>query len=99
MVKSRTRNYENWFEEEHELDTERLIFINEMWTSANVARRHSPCECDERLQFRVLHGLWKTKTLVGALTLRGFIAQFVSDGPIDGYACETHVDKVLVTKL
>jgi hypothetical protein len=33
--------------------------------------------------------------LVGALTLRGFTAPFVLDGPIDRNALETYVAKVL----
>ncbi len=42
---------------------------------------------------------WKTTTFVGALTLRGFIAPFVIDGPIDRDAFETYVGKVLVPEL
>lgn len=47
----------------------------------------------------VPHGHWKTTTFVGALTLRGFIAPFVLDGPIDRNAFETYVNKVLVPEL
>ena len=36
---------------------------------------------------------------VGALTLRGFIAPFVLDGPINREAFETYVDKVLVPEM
>lgn len=45
------------------------------------------------------HGHWKTTTFVGALTLRGFIAPFVLDGPINREAFETYVAKVLVPEL
>jgi transposase len=47
----------------------------------------------------VPHGHWKTTTFVGALTLRGFIAPFVLDGPINRDAFETYVAKVLVPEL
>lgn len=47
----------------------------------------------------VPHGHWKTTTFVGALTLRGFIAPFVIDGPIDRDAFETYVGEVLVPEL
>jgi transposase len=42
---------------------------------------------------------WKTTTFIGALTLRGFIAPFVIDGPINRLAFETHVEKVLLPEL
>ena len=47
----------------------------------------------------VPHGHWKTTTFVGALTLRGFIAPWVLDGPINRDAFETYVAKVLVPEL
>ncbi len=45
------------------------------------------------------HGHWKTTTFVGALALRGFVAPFVLDGPINRRAFETYVEKVLVPEL
>ena len=53
----------------------------------------------ERLRAGVPHGHWKTTTFVGALTLRGFIAPWVLDGPINRNAFETYVAKVLVPEL
>ena len=45
------------------------------------------------------HGHWKTTTFVGALTLRGFIAPWLLDGPINRDAFETYVAHVLVPEL
>jgi transposase len=64
-----------------------------------MARRHGRCRRGERLRVGVPHGHWKTTTFVGALTLRGFIAPFVLDGPINRDAFETYVAKVLVPDL
>ena len=64
-----------------------------------MARRHGRCRRGERLRVSVPHGHWKTTTFVGALTLRGFIAPFVLDGPINRDAFETYVAKVLVPEL
>jgi transposase len=47
----------------------------------------------------VPYGHWKTTTFIGALTLRGFIAPFVLDGPINRDAFETYVEQVLVREL
>jgi transposase len=64
-----------------------------------MARRYGRCRRGERLRVGVPHGHWKTTTFVGGLTLRGFIAPFVLDGPINRVAFETYVEKVLVPKL
>ncbi len=90
---------EDWFDAQLDLDPERLVFIDETWTSTNMARRYGRCERGQRLRVAVPHGHWKTITFVGALTLRGFIAPFVIDGPIDRLAFETYVEKVLVPEL
>jgi transposase len=76
-----------------------LVFIDETWASTNMARRHGRCRRGERLRVGVPHGHWKTTTFVGALTLRGFIAPWVLDGPINRDAFETYVQKVLVPEL
>ena len=64
-----------------------------------MARRHGRRRRGERLRVSVPHGHWKTTTFIGALTLRGFIAPFVIDGPINRLAFETYVKKVLVPEL
>ncbi len=64
-----------------------------------MARRHGRCPRGERLRVGVPHGHWKTTTFVGALTLRGFIAPMVLDGPINRIAFETYVAEVLVPDL
>jgi putative transposase len=64
-----------------------------------MARRYGRCLRGQRLRVGVPHGHWKTTTFVGALTLRGFIAPWVIDGPINRDAFETYVKKVLVPEL
>ena len=90
---------EAWFAGQLDLDPERLIFIDETWASTNLARRYGRCARGERLRVGVPHGHWKTTTFIGALTLHGFIAPFVIDGPINRLAFETYVEKVLVPEL
>ena len=88
-----------WFDGQLDLDPERLVFIDETWASTNMARRYGRCRRGERLRAGVPHGHWKTTTFVGGLTLRGFIAPFVLDGPINRVAFETYIEKVLVPEL
>ena len=90
---------QEWFESQPDLDPERLVFIEETWASTNMARRQGRCLRGERLRMAVPHGHWKTTTFVGAFTLRGFIAPWVLDGPINRDAFETYVAKRLVPEL
>jgi len=90
---------ERWFEEQLDLDPDRLVFIDETWASTNMARRHGRCRRGARLRVGVPHGHWKTTTFVGALTIRGFIAPWVLDGAINRDAFETYVARVLVPEL
>ena len=64
-----------------------------------MARRYGRCARGERFRVGIPHGHWKTTTFVGALTLRGFIAPWVLDGPINRDAFENYVAKVLVPEL
>ena len=64
-----------------------------------MVRRHGRCARGERLRISVPHGHWKTTTFIGALTLRGFIAPFVIDRPINRISFETYVEMVLLPAL
>lgn len=90
---------QEWFDGQLDLEPARLVFIDETWASTNMARRHGRCARGERLRISVPHGHWKTTTFIGALTLRGFIAPFVIDRPINRIAFEAYVEKVLLPEL
>lgn len=76
-----------------------MVFIDETWAKTNMARTHGRAPRGERLRVGVPHGHWKTTTFVGALTLRGMIAPFVLNGPINRIAFEAYVEQVLVPEL
>jgi transposase len=82
-----------WFEEQLDLDPERLVFIDETWASTSMARTHGRCRRGERLRVGVPHGHWKTTTFIAGLTTRGMIAPFVLDGPINRSAFETYLER------
>jgi len=88
-----------WFEDQLDLDPERLVFIDETWASTNMARRRGRAPRGERLRAGIPHGHWKTTTFVAGLRLTGMVAPFVLDGPINRDAFETYVEKVLVPDL
>lgn len=90
---------EAWFEDQPGLDPARLIFIDETWTTTNMARTHGRCLRGQRLRSPVPHGHWKTTTFVAGLRLTGIAAPFVLDGPINRDAFQAYVERVLVPEL
>ena len=81
------------------LDPARLVFIDETWTKTNMVRTHGRAAKGQRLHMGRPYSHWKTSTFVAGLTLRGMIAPFVLDGPINRLAFETYVEKLLVPEL
>lgn len=75
------------------------MFIDETWAKTNMVRTHGRAPRGERLRAGAPHGHWRTTTFVGALTLRGMIAPFVLNGPINRAAFEAYVEQVLVPEL
>jgi transposase len=88
-----------WFDGQAELEPARLVFIDETWAKTNMARSHGRCRRGERLRMGAPHGHWQTSTFVAGLSLRGWIAPFVFDGPINREAFETWVGQALVPEL
>jgi transposase len=90
---------QDWFDAQLDLDPERLVFIDETWTSTNMARRHGRAPRGERLRMGVPHGHWKTTTFVAGLRTTGIVAPLVLDGPINAEAFMAYVEQVLVPVL
>lgn len=47
---------EEWFEDQLDLEPDRLVVIDETWASTNMARRQGRCRRGERLRVGVPHG-------------------------------------------
>lgn len=75
------------------------MFIDETWTSTNMARLRGRASKGERLRAGIPHGHWKTTTFVAALRHDGIAAPMVLDGPINRHAFQAYVDQVLVPEL
>jgi len=82
-----------------ELDPERLIFIDESGLSTKMARLRGWAPKGERCHSAVPHGHWKTITFVGGLTLGGFIAPMLLDGPMNGECFRAWVEQMLAPAL
>ena len=53
----------------------------------------------ERCRAAIPHSYWKTVTFVGGLTLTGFVAPMLLDGPMDGECFLAWVEQMLAPTL
>jgi transposase len=90
---------ENWFGGQDGFDPERLIFIDESGLSTKMARLRGWAPKGERCRAAIPHGHWKTITFVGGLTLAGFVAPMLLDGPMDGESFLAWVEQMLAPTL
>lgn len=88
-----------WFDEQPDLDPERLIFLDECGTSTKMARLYGRSKRGERCRAPVPHGHWKTTTLVAGLSLQGIVAPTIIDGPMNGGMFRAYVEQILVPEL
>jgi transposase len=81
------------------MNVEKLVFIDETWTSTNMIRRYGRAPRGKRCIGSASHRHWKTTTFVGALRRRRLTAPMVTDGPMDGEMFLTYVRKFLCPTL
>jgi transposase len=90
---------DNWVAGQADIDAERLIFIDESGLSTKMARLRGWALKGERCRAAIPHGHWKTVTFVGGLTLTGFVAPMLLDGPMDGECFLAWVEQMLAPAL
>jgi hypothetical protein len=90
---------ENWVGGQDDLDPEHLIFIDESGLSTKMARLRGWAPKGARCRAAIPHGHWKTVTFVGGLTLTGFVAPMLLDGPMDGKCFLAWTEQMLAPTL
>ena len=90
---------EDWVDGQDDLDAEHLIFIDESGLSTKMSRLRGWAPKGERCRAAIPHGHWKTVTFVGGLTLTGFVAPMLLDGPMDGECFLAWVEQMLAPTL
>ena len=90
---------EAWFDGQTDLQPERLIFVDESGLSTKMARLRGWAPKGERCRAAIPHGHWNTTTFVAGLTLSGFCAPMLLDGPMDGDAFVTWCEQMLAPAL
>lgn len=76
-----------------------MIFIDESGLSTKMARLRGWSPEGERCRAAIPHGHWKTITFVGGLTLKGFVAPMLLDGPMDGECFLAWIEQMLAPVL
>ena len=93
------RKRAQWTKYQNRIDPERLVFIDETWTKTNMEPLRGWAPRGVRLIAKVPHGHWKTTTFVAALRHDRIDAPWLLEGPIDGEAFRTYVERVLIPTL
>jgi len=78
---------------------EKLVFIDETWTSTSMTRRYGRAPRGKRCLDSAPHGHWETTTFVGALRRNRLTAPMVTDGPMDGEMFLAYVRQFLCPTL
>lgn len=81
------------------MEVEKLVFIDETWTSTGMTRRYGRAPRGWRCLDSAPHGHWETTTFVGALRHGRLTAPLVTDGPIDGEMFLAYVRQCLCPTL
>ena len=81
------------------MEVEKLVFIDETWTSTRMTRRYGRAPRGKRCLDSAPHGHWETTTFVGALRRCRLTAPMVTDGPMDGEMFLAYVRQFLCPTL
>jgi transposase len=75
------------------------VFLDETWTTTNMARLRGRCFRGKRLLAAVPHGHWRTGTFLAGLRADRMVAPLVLDGAINGDAFLAYVEQFLAPTL
>ena len=75
------------------------VFVDETWTKTNMAPLRGWAQRGARLPGKAPSGHWNTMTFVAALRCDRLEAPWLLDGPVNGEAFRTYVEKVLAPTL
>ena len=88
-----------WSEEQSRMDIEKLVFIDETWTSTGMTRLYGRAPRGQRCIASAPHGHWNTTTFVAGLRHHQLTAPLVADGPMDGELFLAYVRQFLCPTL
>jgi len=89
----------DWQACQHDVDPERLVFVDETGLKTDMARLRGWAAGGERLVDSVPGGHWQTYTLVHAVGFEGTRAAMVLDGPVDALSFAGFCEQLLAPHL
>lgn len=90
---------EAWFEDQLDLDPERLVFVDETGVTTKMARLRGRAPHDQRCRMAVPHGSRVSTTLVLGLRSDGLVAPLIRRGAMTGAAFLAYVQQDLAPTL
>jgi transposase len=90
---------EVWRDNQHTLNPNHLIFLDETSVTTNMARLRGRCAGGERLIGKVPHGHWNVTTFLAGLRCDGLVAPLVIDGAMNGEIFLAYIRQFLVPVL
>ena len=88
-----------WRELQPKLNPAKLVFLDETWTTTNMARQRGRSSRGKRLLAAVPHGHWRTSTFLAGLRIDRMVAPLVLDGAINGDVFLAYVQQFLAPTL
>ncbi len=95
MKKQRKR----WRQNQPELDSRHLVFIDETGLSTKMARLYGRSDKGERCVSMVPHGHWRSISFIAALRVDRLSAPFMIEGAVNGEVFTAYLEKVLGPEL
>jgi len=87
---------QEWVQSTREVEHHRLLFFDESGAKTNMTRLYGRAPRGTRVHDYVPNGRWETTTMMAVIGHTGPQAPWVLDGPMNGAAFLTYVEKVLV---
>jgi transposase len=81
------------------MDIEKLVFIDETWTSTSMTRRYGRAPRGQRCIASAPHGHWQSTTFVAGLRYQQLTTPMVADGHMDGELFLAYVRQFLCPTL
>ena len=88
-----------WRETSGQIDAANLIFIDESGVTTEMTRRYGRARGGQRVDDAVPAGHWRTLTLLGAVSMSGWVATMTIEAPTDGDVFLAYVEHMLCPKL
>jgi len=76
-----------------------LIFLDESGVTTEMTRRYGRAPRGQRVQEGTPAGHWRTLTLLGAISVSGWVATMTIDAPTDGEVFLAYLEQVLCPQL